>query len=363
MQGAAIRPRRAQLTAAAVGLCVLTALAALLPVGGAAFALLVPLFGCPLLGGRRQWLAWLAAAAPAVCSLLSGFAPLYSVALLFPGGLPLLCTLWLRRSKKLATPAAPAYFVAAYAAGLTLVAAAASLTLGGSLSHGLAQLLTDTVAASAQPGALLYRFALAGLAAVPEGYRGGMPVLFLLDAGLIRQMLLSLRLHTQLLLEQTLPSLFVQACLWGGVMTALRVQRACCAVLIVGPDPKHPGGRKTRVAEPPGFRLLMLPVRLRWVLCGMGLISLALLTVPHSLPVTLGLLLYAAFTCAFQMLGASVLLCLLAARHPDRLTLYGLLVAVLYLMFPLVLFLLGIADQGLHLRTRLLESGDFHKED
>ena len=42
-------------------------------------------------------------------------------------------------------------------------------------------------------------------------------------------------------------------------------------------DPEHPGERKARVVSPPGFRLMVIPPRLRWVLFLMALASLLLI--------------------------------------------------------------------------------------
>ena len=106
----------------------------------------------------------------------------------------------------------------------------------------------------------------------------------------------------------------------------------------------------------------MLPAHLRWPLCLMAVASLVLLTSDGDLAQTLGQLFFAAFTCAFQLAGAAVLVCMLASRAPDRAPLYGVLAAVLYVLFPMVLFLLGVTDQALHFRTRLLKRTDSHKE-
>lgn len=362
VQSAAIRPERSRLFAAMAGLLVLTGLMAVFPFACVGLALLTPLLGCPLMGSSRQWAAWLAAAAPAAVSLLYRFEPLYSLTLLLPGMLPLALTLWLKTRKKLAVPLSVGFYIGTYALSLTLVVLAASYALGAGMAEGLAQLLAAQVEASDQPGMLLYRFAAAGLLAVPDGYRDGLLPLFLLDPSLVRQMLLSLRLNVQLMLEQLLPWLFVQACLLGGLFTALRVQRTYCAVLVVGPDPEHPGERKAHVVLPPGFRLMAIPPRLRWVLCLMALASLLLIGAQGSLAQTLGLLFYATFSCAFQLAGAAVLVCILSARNPDRAALYGALSAALYALFPMALFFLGVADQAFHFRTRLLKTTDSHKE-
>ena len=82
------------------------------------------------MGSSRQWAAWLAAAAPAVVSLLYRFELLYSLTLLLPGMLPLALTLWLKARKKLAAPLSVGFYIGTYALSLTLVVLAASYALG-----------------------------------------------------------------------------------------------------------------------------------------------------------------------------------------------------------------------------------------
>lgn len=359
MQGTAILPGRSQCNAALTGLCVLAALMALLPPACVLLAPLIPLLSAPLLRDRRRWAAWAASAAPAAVSLAAGMDPLYSLSLALPGMLPLLAAEWLSGRKKLGAPSSAACFMGAYALAVIAVAAAASRALGTGVSEGLARLLAEGVAASDQPGELLYRFAIAGLAAVPEGYGIG---LSLLDAVAVRQMLLSLQLNARLALDQALPWLAVQVCLLGGLFTALRVQRFHCAMIVVSADPEHPGSRKTRVMQPPGFRMLVMPARLRWALCLMALAALFMMGAPDAVTSTVGQLCYTAFSCAFELAGASVLVCMLSARSPDRAALYGALSAALYALFPTALFFIGLADQALHFRAGLLKNTDSHKE-
>ena len=61
--------------------------------------------------------------------------------------------------------------------------------------------------------------------------------------------------------------------------------------------------------------------------------------------------LYAAFSGVYQLLGAAVLVYQLGSKHPARAPLYGTLAAVLYAVFPLALFLLGLMDQFMRLRA------------
>lgn len=195
---------------------------------------------------------------------------------------------------------------------------------------------------------------------MPDGYSGALP-LFLLDPAVVRQMLLSLRLNVALMLENLLPWLFVQACLLGGLFTALRVQRMRCAVLVVGPDPEASGRTQGTCGVPARFPPDGDPSRLRWVLFLMALASLLLIARRRGCadpgPALLRnlFLRLSAGGCGGAGMHA---LC----AHSGRAALYGALSAVLYALFPVALFFIGVADQALHFRSRLLKTTDSHKE-
>lgn len=362
MQPSEIRPQRAQLTAAMLGLGLLGVVMAVFPFTCVLLTLVVPLLACPLAGRKQQWAAWLAALAPAAISLLAGFHPLYAVSLALPGLCAMATALWLKRSKRLAAPAAILYEIAAYAFALLCVVICAQAALGNAIAPGLAEWLVKRVQSSGNTGLLLYRFAAAGLIAVPEGYQKAGLLSFAFDPVLIRQLLLSLRLTAERLIASALPSLFVQACMLGGLFTALRCQRLNCMVLLVEEGPARTQ-RKTRVIRPPGFRMLFLPPKSGWLPGVMGLASLVLLSAQSALAQTLGQLFYAAFACTFQVLGAAVIVCLLSARKPERAPLYGALAGAAYVLFPLALFFIGVADQAGHTRVKWLKQIDQNKEE
>ena len=239
MQPSEIRPQRAQLTAAMLGLGLLGVVMAVFPFTCVLLALVVPLLACPLAGRKQQWAAWLAALAPATISLLAGFHPLYAVSLALPGLCAMATALWLKRSKRLPAPAAILYEMVAYAFALLCVVICAQAALGNAIAPGLAEWLVKRVQSSGNTGLLLYRFAAAGLIAVPEGYQKASLLSFAFDPVLIRQLLLSLRLTAERLIASALPSLFVQACMLGGLFTALRCQRLNCMVLLVEEGPVY----------------------------------------------------------------------------------------------------------------------------
>ena len=350
-----LKPQKAQLTAWSVALAVLAAAMFLFPALCLPLALLTPLFACLLLKSRMQWVAWASVAAPMAAALLDGQDGLFSASLLLPCGLALAVTC-LPSEKRLGVKGL-LWYLGASTAALTMIVFCASYALGAPLSDALTQTLMRRVQNAENQGQLLYRFAQAGLAGVPKEYRQAGPLAYALDPVLIRQLLLSLEETVRRLLESLLPQAFVQAALLGGLFTALRVRRAEGVFVVVeAAAPGNDGQRTARVAIQPGFRFLTIPPGLRRALVGMGMASLLLMYAEQSLLATLGLLFYTAFSAAFALQGAAVLVCTLAAKKPERLTAAGFLAAALYVLFPLALVLLGLSDSFVHYRAKLLRS-------
>ena len=81
-----------------------------------------------------------------------------------------------------------------------------------------------------------------------------------------------------------------------------------------------------------------------------------------SLTSLLCVLLYATFTTVYQLLGAAVMVFSLSRRHPERKALYAVLAGILYLLFPVALFLLGVVDQFVNLRAFGIHHQDQEEE-
>lgn len=355
MQAIALRPQRWQITTQLVGLALCVGGMLVFPVLCLPLCLLIPLFSCPLIGLKQQWAVFLALPAPTLISLLNGFDALYSASLFLLCGLPAALAEHLRSTRKAGAALAFLYYICAYAAALLAVAACAARLFGGGLADGLSDLLTASVRSSPNAGATLYQLAASGVIGVPKAYQNAGALSFMLDPVLARQLLLSLRLSLNLAFHQILPSLFVQSCILGGVFTALRVQRLNHSYLLVdGQPPAAESADRVQIAVSPGFSMLQLPPSLRWPTALMALCALLFSLSPSALVQQLSLLFYTAFLCVYELIGAAVMVCLLSARHPDRKGLFGLLAAVVYLVFPVALFLIGVLDPILHFRSKTL---------
>ena len=349
MERVAIKPGRAQLHALVLGLCAVCIAMVILPAFCAPLSLLMPLLACPLVGRREEPLVYVAAAMPAVVSLMAGYETVYSLSLLTVGGFALLVTKLLPPKNRVGMQGI-LWYMMAVAASLVLIAACAARMLGGPLWQSLAELMADVISRHEQSALLLYRFAASGLISVPEGYAGNALLSQLFNPLVVRQMLLSFKLTIGNLLFDLLPSFFVQASMMVGLFTALRVQRMNGVILVV--EAQTPAHKKARVAVPPGFRLLTLPPRARWPITLMAVAALFLLSAAAPVAQIVGQLCYTTFETVFMLVGAAVIVGVFSSKNPERKRLYGLLAALLYMMAPFILFLIGLSDQTFHYRTK-----------
>ena len=92
MDGIAVKPRHAQIMVNVIALGVVSGLCLAVPALGLLCAMLAPLFSCPLVRHREEWLSWAASAVPAACWLIAGYDPAVGAALLLPSLLPLIAT-------------------------------------------------------------------------------------------------------------------------------------------------------------------------------------------------------------------------------------------------------------------------------
>lgn len=347
MQSVALGPRRAELTALVISLAALCVVMLILPGLCLPLSLLTPLLGCPLARRREEPAAWAAAVMPLLASLLAGYPVPYAASLALVGLAPLAFTRFAPPAARMGVSGMLRY-VGCIALALSAVAISATLWLGAPLWQTLSARLSARVEESERAGEWLLRLAAAGLLRLPKGY--GMGFARAVPAAFTRQMALSLELSLQRLLRGGLPALWVQLSLLVGLFTCLRVSRFCDCFVIV--EAVSPGEKRARVSAPPGFAQWALPRALRAPVLALGVLSMGLLLFGGDFAATLGQLGYTLFETAFMLQGAAVIVGVGTARDEDRKALWGLLAAALYLIAPLLLFLLGAADQAVHFRKR-----------
>lgn len=347
MQTVALKPKRAEWTAMLVGLLILCVLMLLTPALCVPLAVAAPLLACPLVGRKEEFVAWISAAVPVAASMLAGFDPLYAASLALIGTLPLLITRFVPIQKR---PGAIGMlmYISAMTFALTVVLAMASNMLGGPLPYSLARAFVDWVAQAENKQMILRRFAVNGLISIPEGYIEQGTLRPLMEAAYHRQMLMSLKLTMEMLFTQYLPSLVVQSCLIVGLFISLRLERVNGVLLIV--EARTAADKHTRVVAPPSFRLLAMPPNVRRTMFALGVTGLLLLTSPGSFANTVGQLCYAVFETAFCLLGAAVMVFAYTKTDPDRRLFAGVMAALIFVLAPFVLMLVGMLDQRFHFR-------------
>ena len=335
-----LKPEKKQLTAWSAALAVLLALMVLFPRLDLPLGLLTPLFACPLAACRRWPLACGTVAFPVLAGVYRQLPMPYAASVAAPCLLMLAVTCL--PAQKRGGSRGLVLYLAASTVGLMTVVLCGSLTFGAPLAQTLASRAVQAVESSPKGAQILIQLVRAGL--LPTGNATLLPT---------RQLLMSLELTVQNLLRALLPTLFVQGAVLSGLFTAFAIRRAEGAVVEVQ---TQQGGRKATVLVRPGFSLLMIPRGLSVFLIGGALLSLPMTSSVHSLVCTLGQLFSAAFTMAFTLQGAAVLVCAMSARKPGHSAAAGCLAAALYVLFPLALLMTGVSEQFFHYRLRILQS-------
>ena len=336
-----LKPEKKQLTAWSAALTVLLALVVLFPRLGLPLGLLTPLFACPLAACRRWPLACGAVALPVLVGVYRQMPMPYAASAAVPCLLMLAVTCL--PAQKRGGSRGLVLYLAASTVGLMTVVLCGSLTFGAPLAQTLASRAVQAVESSPKGAQILIQLVQAGL--LPAGNAVLLPA---------RQLLMSLELTVQNLLRALLPALFVQGAVLSGLFTAFAMRRAEGAVVVV--QALQGNGRKATVLVQPGFSLLMIPRGLGVFLMGAALLSLPMTSSANSLVCTLGQLFSAAFTTAFALQGAAVLICAMTARRPGHSAAAGCLAAALYVLFPLALLMTGVSEQFFHYRLRILQS-------
>jgi hypothetical protein len=180
-----------------------------------------------------------------------------------------------------------------------------------------------------------------GVLTIPDAYAGTTTIqlgnMVLMDPGLQRELFNMLRLRLTEGFAEWIPTVLMQGGVLVGLWTALVTARVRARQNpSAAPAPTFRELSLTRAEQ--GYMLLICIATLLTGLSADSFLSL------------LSTLTYSCFAAVYRLLGAAVVLTLLSRRRPERIALYGLFAAFLYLVVPFVLFLLGVADQFMHLR-------------
>ncbi|MCL1855667.1 MAG: hypothetical protein FWF86_08030 [Clostridia bacterium] len=232
------------------------------------------------------------------------------------------------------------------------------ILLGGDLFPDLAEKTVESISQLSNSGNVLMQMVRVGLLALPAqsqnvtGFRLGN--LVLLDPHLRIELLNALRFQLESLFRQGIPSLVVQCSLAVSLFTVLRTLRdrnkqSSSATSPVSCAKDREANRQ--VSPYPSFRTLRLPPAFRGHILLLVVGSFALGLMEGPVPALMSSLMTAAFSSVYQLLGAAVVVHYIGAKRSSRLKLAAILAVVLYLTFPTLLFMLGLADQFLNLRA------------
>lgn len=356
MQAISLHPQRRLMIRSQITLAVLVVLMAIAPGLCLPLSLVMPLMACPLIRDKSQWTAFVTAPLPAVIAVLYGGSYLYGLGLLAVVAGPLVLTAVMNR-KQSASPTALLLYMLVYAFS-TLLALWGLLWQPGQPMAGWPEFIANQVEravyASPQRIQILYQAMASGVLPVPEGYSNVTILNLTLDPVFLNQLRLELNLRVRQAVESLLPSLYVQVCIICGLFTGLRVQRLRHAYLLV--DQKEP--QKVRVAISPSFSMLKLPRSYRLALGLMALFSLTMY-VSTGVMEMMALLAYHTLKTAYQLLGAAVVCYMMPRKNPDSRAPGGILAAMLYLLLPMALMIIGFMDDVFGFRQK----AEAHKED
>lgn len=307
-------------------------------------ALALPLVTYPLLSRGEDGWAILLPLMPSAAFFISGHDPVLSLLLLLPSYLGFLPLRYSQR-RAVSFSAVTLLCIAAVIISALLMLMRLSVLLGGPLFSQLAEWVVNRLQGSFSGDALLYRLVSAGYLELPAAYGqiAGFKVgsMIWLTPPLQQELINMLRLRLYEDISSYLPMLLMQGAIVIGLFSSIRVYNT--VLRKVKPD-----------APPQLFRTLDIPRRAQGYLLALA-IGTAITSFSADPVVSLVcLLMYAAFSAVFELLGAAVLVFILARRKPKRAVWYGILAALLYVLFPLALFLLGVADQLMHLRAARL---------
>ena len=311
-------------------------------------SLVLPLWVCPAFARGKLWLALALPVAPASAFLVSGGDPVFSLLLV---ALPPLCfvAITIKQQRRWSFSAEVIACSAAFILATLGMLARLSELLDGPLFERLSETLVNAIQGSYLSGNILYRAVNIGLLPMPEAFQSTAALqlgsFIWLTPDLQKELLNMLRLRLTEGFTLWIPSLLVQGAILFGLFTALATERA---------QTRKIGERRIL----PSFQHLRLPRRHQGYMLLLCIGTVVTSLSDQSLVSLLCMLMYAAFSGIYQVLGASVVMFVLSHRHPKRTTLYGVLIAIIYLIFPVALFMLGIADQFINLRTANLRHSD-----
>jgi len=332
---------------------VLLGCAYLLPPLAFIVALSLSLIVCPAFSDGDTWYALALPLAPAIGFFISGGDAYFSLLLTM---FPYLCLLVVAAKQRWRMTFLMEILLCTGAFLLSALGMLMRLSelLGGPLFQSLSQYVVDSIRSSLFGGSVLYRLTQFGFLTVPDAYRNSagfqLGDFVLLNPSLQKELLNMLRLRLNEGFSQWIPSVLMQGSIILGLFTAIGTERA--------------RARKAGAHQPmPSFTLLRLSRREQGFMLALCICVVLASFSSNAITSLVYALMYAAFLAVYQLLGAAIMIFMLARRHPERKVLYGILATIIYLIFPVALFLLGVVDQFINFRTSGIQPKDQDQEE
>lgn len=349
MQAVSLRPQQRLLMSKRIALYALVVLIGLVPALSLPLTMLLPLFICPLINGKKNWMAWIAVPLPSVIVLLYGYHPAYAASLLLVTGLPAMVT-WRMNPVQSSKPESILMYVAVMALALGVALWALYLDAwqeGVGLAEFLSEKVEQWVMTHPQRTSLLYRAMSTGLLPVPEGYQQVTLLNLTIDPVFLSEVRLMLRTRVAQLVETKVPTLLVEASILLGVFIDLRILRMWGSYLLLNKAEPN----KVSIALAPSFSRLQMPRRWRVVLL-ICCLSYFFTIGFQGFGYRLGQLMYATFETAYRLQGAAVICSLIMGEKQERRVLAGIAAGLLFVMMPFAAFLAGCFENVFSFRLR-----------
>lgn len=349
MQAISLRPQQRLIVNKQIALCMLVALIAVVPALSLPLSMLMPLFSCPLMKGKKSWLTLLMLPLPAVIVCLYGYHPAYAVSLLLMQVSPVYFT-YRSKVSDLVQPLSMIVFMA----GMALNGSLALWTLfyeqwqaGIALPVYVAEQTEQWLMHHPQRTEWLYQALSTGLLPVPDGYSRVTLLNLTLDPVFLGELRLMIRHRICQVVESKVPALLMQSSIILGMFINLRIQRMWGAYLLL--DKEDP--QKVSVALAPSYSRFRMPGRWHIVLFLLGLGYFSFVGMEGYMH-RLAQVMYATFETMYQLQGGAVVCSFITRKNPDRRVLGGILTAVLFITAPIVLFLISCFDNVFSFRNK-----------
>ncbi len=325
---------------------VLLAAALLCPPLCVPISVLLSVIICPLSLTVGLWYALALMLVPFAGLLANAYSPTLAMCLLAFPMLSLL-TNSLSQRRRASFNATLLIQIGAMLASMMLLCMYMISQVGYDLFTGTSKLLVEWFTTWPDVDGKLMSMLRAGVISLPTRFQNA-GILMLSDIGIITdgsrvELLRILQLNLADKLRMLIPGLIMSISITVGSLSALLTARARVRL------------SSGSLIGAPSFQTLHLPRGYKGYMLALAVCALGLQLIEGSVSALMSALLWQALLAVYRLLGASVLTFLLCRRKPERTAWYYTLAALMYLLVPPLLVLLGVADSLLNIRVAAIK--------